>query len=41
MPSNYADSPELASLLEVNSAGELIPELCFHGLQGLMELHIP
>jgi hypothetical protein len=33
-------APELASLLDGNSAGELIPELALHGLQQLIELEV-
>jgi transposase-like protein len=33
-------APELASLLDGSSAGELIPELARHGLQQLIELEV-
>jgi hypothetical protein len=33
-------APELASLLDGSSAGELIPELAGHGLQQLIELEL-
>ena len=38
MPKSHAASPELASLLDGSSAGELIPELARYGLQQLIEL---
>jgi len=40
MPKTYSASPELASLLDGSSAGELIPELARHGLQQLIELEV-
>ena len=38
MPRTHVAVPELASLLDGSSAGELIPELARHGLQQLIEL---
>mgnify|MGYP003340925930 FL=1 len=38
MPKTYCAAPELASLLDGSSAGELIPELARYGLQQLIEL---
>jgi transposase-like protein len=38
MPKTHCAAPELASLLDGSSAGELIPELARHGLQQLIEL---
>jgi putative transposase len=38
MPKTHAAAPELASLLDGCSAGELIPELARYGLQQLIEL---
>ena len=38
MPKSHAAAPELASLLDGSSAGELIPELARYGLQQLIEL---
>jgi putative transposase len=40
MPKTYCAAPELASLLDGSSAGELIPELARHGLQQLIELEL-
>ena len=40
MPMSHAAAPELASLLDGSSAGELIPELARHGLQQLIELEL-
>ena len=40
MPKTHAAVPELASLLDGSSAGELIPELARHGLQQLIELEL-
>jgi transposase-like protein len=38
MPKTHCAAPELASLLDGSSAGELIPELARYGLQQLIEL---
>ena len=38
MPNTHCAAPELASLLDGSSAGELIPELARYGLQQLIEL---
>jgi putative transposase len=38
MPRPHFAAPELASLLDGSSAGELIPELARYGLQQLIEL---
>jgi putative transposase len=38
MPRTHVAAPELASLLDGSSAGELIPELARYGLQQLIEL---
>jgi transposase-like protein len=38
MPRTHCAAPELASLLDGSSAGELIPELARYGLQQLIEL---
>jgi len=38
MPSWPSAAPELSSLLDGSSAGELIPDLARHGLQQLIEL---
>ncbi|MEB3321520.1 MAG: transposase, partial [Synechococcaceae cyanobacterium] len=38
MPKTHVAAPELASLLDGSSAGELIPELARYGLQQLIEL---
>ena len=40
MPTTHSAAPELASLLDGSSAGELIPELARHGLQQLIELEV-
>ena len=40
MPKTHCASPELASLLDGSSAGELIPELSRYGLQQLIELEL-
>jgi transposase-like protein len=40
MPKTYLAAPDLASLLDGSSAGELIPELARHGLQQLIELEV-
>jgi putative transposase len=40
MPKHHCAAPELASLLDGSSAGELIPELARHGLQQLIELEV-
>jgi putative transposase len=40
MPKTHCAAPELASLLDGSSAGELIPELARHGLQQLIELEL-
>jgi transposase-like protein len=40
MPKTHCAAPELASLLDASSAGELIPELARHGLQQLIELEL-
>ena len=40
MPTTHSAAPELASLLDGSSAGELIPELARHGLQQLIELEL-
>lgn len=40
MPKSHAAAPELASLLDGSSAGELIPELARRGLQQLIELEV-
>ena len=40
MPATPCAAPELASLLDGSSAGELIPELARHGLQQLIELEV-
>ena len=40
MPTRHCAAPELASLLDGSSAGELIPELARHGLQQLIELEL-
>ena len=40
MPMSHAAAPELASLLDGSSAGELIPELARRGLQQLIELEV-
>jgi putative transposase len=40
MPKIHAAAPELTSLLDGSSAGELIPELARHGLQQLIELEL-
>ena len=40
MPKHHCAAPELASLLDGSSAGELIPELAHHGLQQLIELEV-
>jgi transposase-like protein len=38
MPTRHCAAPELASLLDGSSAGELIPKLARYGLQQLIEL---
>jgi transposase-like protein len=40
MPATHPAPPELASLLDGSSAGELIPELARYGLQQLIELEV-
>ena len=40
MPKTYSAAPDLASLFDGSSAGELIPELARHGLQQLIELEV-
>ena len=40
MPKPHCAAPELASLLDGSSVGELIPELARHGLQQLIELEL-
>ena len=40
MPKTHCAAPELASLLDGSSAGELIPELARHGVQQLIELEL-
>jgi transposase-like protein len=40
MPKPHFAAPELASLLDGSSAGELIPELARHGLQQLIQLEV-
>ena len=40
MPATHRAAPELASLLDGSSAGELIPELSRYGLQQLIELEL-
>ena len=40
MPKTHVAAPELASLLDGSSAGELIPELARYGLQQLIELEV-
>ena len=40
MPKTHCAAPELASLLDGSSAGELIPELARQGLQKLIELEL-
>jgi putative transposase len=40
MPKPHCAAPELASLLDGSSAGELIPELAHHELQQLIELEV-
>jgi hypothetical protein len=40
MPNPHFAAPELASLLDGSSAGELIPELARHGLQQLIQLEV-
>jgi putative transposase len=40
MPTTSCASPELTSLLDGSTAGELIPELACLGLQGLIELEV-
>ena len=40
MPTPYCAAPELASLLDGSSAGELIPELARRDLQQLIELEV-
>ena len=40
MPKTHCAAPELASLLDGSSAGELIPELARRGLQQLIELEV-
>jgi putative transposase len=39
-PKHHCAAPELASLLDGSTAGELIPELARHGLQQLIELEV-
>jgi putative transposase len=40
IPTTHCAEPELASLLDGSSAGELIPELARRGLQQLIELEV-
>lgn len=40
MLKTHCGAPDLASLLDDSSAGELIPELARHGLQQLIELEL-
>ena len=40
MPKHHCAAPELASLFDGSTAGELIPELARHGLQHLIELEV-
>ncbi len=40
MPKTHCAAPELASLLDGSTAGELIPELARHVLQQLIELEV-
>ena len=40
MPKTHSAAPDLASLLDGSSAGELIPELATRGLQQLIELEV-
>jgi putative transposase len=40
MPKTYLAAPDLASLLDGSSAGELIPELARYGLQQLIALAV-
>lgn len=40
MPTRHSAAPDLASLLDGSTAGELIPELARHGLQQLIELAV-
>jgi len=40
MPKPHCAAPELASLTDGSSVGELIPELARHGLQQLIELEL-
>ena len=40
MPSRPSAAPELSSLLDGSSAGELTPDLARHGLQRLIELEL-
>jgi hypothetical protein len=40
MPKPLCAAPELASLLDGSSAGDLIPELARHGLQKLIKLEL-
>ena len=40
MPKTYSAAPDLASLLDGSSAGELIPALATRGLQQLIELEV-
>jgi putative transposase len=40
MPEIHRAAPEMASLPDGSSAGELIPELARHGLQQLIELEL-
>jgi putative transposase len=40
MPKHNCAAPELASLLDATSGGELLPELARHGLQQLIELEV-
>jgi len=40
MPKHHCAAPELASLLNGSTAGELITELARHGLQQLIELEV-
>lgn len=40
MPKTHSAAPELASILDGSSSGELIPELERHDLQKLIELEL-
>ena len=40
MAKTHCAEPELASLLDGSTAGDLIPELARHGMQQLIELEV-